>query len=98
MFIIIATVAIIGPIMEEVIYRGYLLLSIERSLGKHAAVLLSSFWWALFHERTGFMAHLLLGLILAGLFVRNRSLIPPLMVHVILNTYAILRWLFPSVF
>jgi len=95
----IITIAVIGPIVEEIFYRGILFgflkgrgKSIVRSI---AAILLSSMIFAFSHTSiidfsvTDMLANipiLMLGLVVTTLYWRTDNLICPVIVHIIINT------------
>lgn len=92
-FIIIIMVVIIGPVIEEIIFRGFIFLSVERSIGEKMALIITSLAWALFHPDKNFIAHLVSGMILGVLFLKTRSLIPPIMLHSTRNLFYMLNFL-----
>lgn len=95
----IITIAVIGPVVEEIFYRGILFgflkgrgKSIVRSI---AAILLSSMIFAFSHTSiidfsvTDLLANipiLMLGLVVTTLYWRTDNLICPVIVHIIINT------------
>lgn len=95
----IITIAVIGPIVEEIFYRGILFgflkgrgKSIVRSI---AAILLSSMIFAFSHTSiidfsvTDLLANIpvfMLGLVATTLYWRTDNLICPVIVHIIINT------------
>mgnify|MGYP003291589608 FL=1 len=95
----IITIAVIGPIVEEIFYRGIFFgflkgrgKSIVRSI---AAILLSSMIFAFSHTSiidfcvTDLLANIpvfMLGLVATTLYWRTDNLICPVIVHIIINT------------
>jgi membrane protease YdiL (CAAX protease family) len=89
--IVILTVALIAPFVEEFYFRGVLLSWLERKLTILPAALLSAVLFGLLHFR--FTTHpglegwfltgviMLVGLVNAGLAIRSRSLWPPFLFH-----------------
>lgn len=98
MFTIVIITVIIAPIIEEIIFRGFLFLSIKRSIGTYSAIFISSFLWAIFHEKSAFIGHFISGLILSFIFVKTRSIVPPIMFHSAINAFMVLKWMFLSIF
>jgi membrane protease YdiL (CAAX protease family) len=73
--------------VEETLFRGDLLLSIERRFGTTAAVLGSSAVFALYHrtlDPVPLVMKMLLGLLFAASAVRTRSLLPSTLAHALL--------------
>lgn len=83
-------VCILGPIMEELIFRGFLL----RSLQKHGvsfAVIFTSLLFTLFHMNlVQLCVPMLVGMYLALLTIRTDSLIPAICCHILNNSIAML--------
>ncbi|MBR3824057.1 MAG: CPBP family intramembrane metalloprotease [Lachnospiraceae bacterium] len=95
----IITIAVIGPIVEEIFYRGILFgflkgrgKSIVRSI---AAILLSSMIFAFSHTSiidfgvTDLLANipiLMLGLTVTTLYWRTDNIFCPIIVHIVINT------------
>ena len=83
--------AIIGaPIMEEMVFRGWLL-NILKKYGVIPAILFSSLAFGLFHGTVlqSFPAFLI-GLILSYLALKYKSLIPGMAIHMVTNTMSTL--------
>lgn len=77
-----------APIAEEVVFRGFIYAGIRRSLGTGSAALLSGMAFATVHFPAGatqFVFLAALGLTLAVLYERTRSLWPGIVLHVAHN-------------
>ncbi len=79
-------ICLLGPVMEEMIFRGIVLESI-RPYNEKFAVVFSSLIFGLMHGNlpqciNGFLA----GLVLGVLYAKTRSLIPSAAVHILMNT------------
>lgn len=84
--LLLATVAVLAPICEEIIFRGFLYSGLRGLIGIFPAILVSSFVFAGIHCDTGGMLMLLsLGPVLALAFERSRSLIPSMIAHGLWN-------------
>lgn len=84
MWILVASAAA-PAIFEEILFRGFLLPSME-SIGKRKAVLISGGMFALMHGRIEALpAHLLLGTLLCLLVLRTDSLLSAVVYHVVYN-------------
>lgn len=82
-------VAVIGPVVEELQYRGAGL-SIFLRFGRPAAVLVTALPFALGHGLVRAMPALLLfGILIAVLRLRTESVYPPILVHCAFNATAL---------
>lgn len=85
--LLLATV-VVAPIVEELLYRGYLIGAVIDRLPGFVAVILSAFLFVTLHfEPANLVASLCLGLGAAFCAVRTRSLVPGLVVHVVSNAF-----------
>jgi sodium transport system permease protein len=74
--------AVLPAVCEEVLCRGTLLSGLRRSVGDTGGVLLSSFLFATLHlSPYRFLPQFVLGIALAVLTVRARSLLPGMLLH-----------------
>jgi membrane protease YdiL (CAAX protease family) len=84
----IATI-LIGPIAEEIFYRGYLLEQLRKLTNSGIAIVLQSVFFAIAHlfYRGIFISILvfLFGLILGSWRIKFRSLLPLILAHIIFN-------------
>lgn len=78
----------LGPIMEELIFRGYLLNKWGSSIGITKAVVFSSFLFALLHFDSGFIAHLISGIFYSFAYLKTKSLLVPIILHAFNNFIA----------
>ncbi|MFP6768457.1 MAG: type II CAAX endopeptidase family protein, partial [Planctomycetaceae bacterium] len=91
-WLILLAIAITPAICEEVLFRGYVLSSLDRPGRHRAAIVLSSMAFGAIHmiPQQVFYATLL-GLILGTLALRTGSLWPCLAFHATFNTIAVVR-------
>ena len=85
-------IAIVAPISEELMFRGYILDSIQRLHGDKVAILLSSILFGLLHVFGGWYivgSAFLGGLIYAWIRVKTDSLIPCIASHMMWNAFAV---------
>ena len=76
-----------APIVEELIFRGFLQSAVRITCGKMQTVLTSGFIFALIHWNAHvFLQIFVLGLLLAYLFEKTGSLVAPITVHICHNT------------
>jgi len=92
-------VVIAAPILEELLFRGFLLNFLKRYLGRMAAILLTSIGFSFFHfslsQKLGnipLVASLFtLALFLGFIYERQRSLFAPIALHMIFNIVSVFR-------
>ncbi len=77
--------AIVIPITEEFLFRGILYSVLRRRLGRFAGVALSSAIFALLHDVVTWLPVFVLGVLLAIVYDRTRSLLASGLVHVVHN-------------
>jgi membrane protease YdiL (CAAX protease family) len=78
---------VVGPVAEELFFRGLLFSTLRRRMSRWPATVLSGSAFALLHTNVlGFPSILLLGCLLANLYERTGSLASPLAVHILHNT------------
>ena len=87
----VAIVVLVGPFAEEVFFRGFLLTALMPSLGAIRAAAVASALFAVGHVDVGVMVPFFFtGLLLSWLYVRTRSIWPPMLAHAGQNTLAII--------
>lgn len=80
-------VVLLGPIVEEVFFRGFAYNAIKRRWGVKTAILVTAFVFAALHKNLiGFFPILALGLLLAYMYERTGSLISAITIHILHNT------------
>lgn len=85
--LLVATV-IVAPMVEELLYRGYLLGTLVDRGWRVAAVLVSAFLFVTLHlEPANLVASLCLGLGTGICALRTRSIVPGLLVHIASNAF-----------
>lgn len=78
---------VVGPVAEELFFRGVVHAALRRRMGRATAMLLSSAFFALVHTNpVGFLPIMALGCLLANTYERTGSLAGPLVVHVFHNS------------
>ena len=96
--IAVLVLVIIAPIVEELIFRGFLLQTFLARFSATASSLITATLFAALHfefQSIGIM--LILALILNWLFIRTRSLVPCIAFHIFNNGVAfLLEWLVQS--
>ncbi len=80
-------VALVGPAIEEIFFRGFAYKAFRTRFGVIWALLLSSLIFALLHNTlVAFVPIFLLGLLLAYLYERTGSLLPSMTLHCLHNS------------
>lgn len=83
-------IGVVGPIAEEVVFRGLLMQGLLRRMGVVFSVVLSSLIFALFHVDVAFFAPLfVMGLVMGGLYVWFRTLWAPILFHIVNNSVSV---------
>lgn len=90
-------VVIVTPIVEEIIFRGLIHTRLRSALPKAAAIAISSVIFGLAHGNVlGFIYAGALGVILALVFEKYDSIIPPMLIHAGFNGASYLLDLLPN--
>jgi membrane protease YdiL (CAAX protease family) len=95
-YALLIEVGILSPIIQEIVFRGWLFSGLQRILPLAAASSVSAGVFALFHIQNGLPAvtyTFVSGLIFAAFFSRSRSVVPPAIIHVVLNSTSAIMWL-----
>lgn len=86
---------IIGPVVEEIFFRGFFYPVLRRRLGKVAAALVSAAAFAgVHHSGFVFVPVFILGLMLVYLYEVRGSLIPSIVLHVAHNSFSLASYFF----
>lgn len=84
-------IAVVAPIVEELLFRGMLFQGLKSYFGVWTAVFLSAAIFSALHfQLIGFIPRLMLGIGLAYLYEKHRSILPSIGLHAINNLVAIL--------
>lgn len=79
-------VAVIGPVVEEIFFRGFLYSALKKELSLRWAIFISAALFSLLHAHViGFAPILILGIFLAYLYEKTGSLVPCATVHILHN-------------
>lgn len=82
----IVLASLIGPILEEIFFRGFCYPVLRNKIGMQWALIITSALFALIHENTfAFWPIFVLGLALGYLYEKRGSLIAPMVLHVTHN-------------
>jgi membrane protease YdiL (CAAX protease family) len=84
-------VAVLGPVMEEIFFRGFAYAGLRRRFGVWPGVFMSAALFAALHMHwVAFFPILFLGIFLAMLYESSGSLIPSITAHALHNTAMVL--------
>jgi membrane protease YdiL (CAAX protease family) len=83
--------AVGAAVAEEILFRGFIQTSLERSaLGRAGAILLTSLLFAVMHViPQGYVSYTLAGLVLGIVALATRSILIPILIHAVNNASAI---------
>jgi membrane protease YdiL (CAAX protease family) len=82
-------VGITGPILEEILFRGIILDGFLTRYRPGKAIFWSAFLFGLFHLNPWqFIPGFLMGLLLGYIYLKTRSLIPVILVHIVNNSFS----------
>ena len=82
----VVIIALVGPLAEEVFFRGFLLAALVQPLGASRAAALASAIFAANHGSPGVMVPVFVsGLLLSWLYLKTRSIWPPFIAHAAQN-------------
>ena len=85
------TIIILGPLGEEVFYRAFLLGALIKSTGTIRAIAISSIIFAVSHISLGvILPFFISGVLLSFLYIRTKSIWPPLVAHSMQNLLAVI--------
>lgn len=88
----LVAVALLGPIAEELIFRGWFLGLLKRRVGAHVAILATAVGWALLHYSYTWVVVLVIivdGILLGLARWKTGSVYVPIAMHALYNLYAI---------
>jgi len=88
--------ALLVPIMEEVVFRGYIFNRLEKGMPTIVAALISSVAFGIVHGGIvwGTWAFFL-GIIICVVRIKSGSIVPGIIFHIIMNTFAMIVSYFP---
>jgi membrane protease YdiL (CAAX protease family) len=86
MTIVLATV--VGPMMEEIVFRGLLLQRLMIKYGPSAAILASSFLFGILHFES-WVSATLFGLVMSLVYLASRNLWVPIILHIANNVVSV---------
>ena len=87
LFLDVVAIVVIAPVVEEILFRGFLLHRWAARWGTTTGVILSSAVFAILHVEL--IGHFIFGVAMAALYVRTRSLWVPIAAHATNNAFAL---------
>lgn len=88
----IVAIAVLGPIVEELLFRGAITRELLRRYTPSQAILASGIIFGVFHINPAqVIPAMLIGFLLAWLYYRTHSLVPGILIHVLNNGFSV--WL-----
>ena len=85
------SIVVIGPLVEEVFFRGFVFTGLRQNFGWKKAALISAAIFAIFHlELTFVIPGFILGFIFAFLYQRSNSIWPGIIMHILVNAVGLL--------
>lgn len=89
MIVNVIAIAIVAPIVEELIFRGLVLTRFQKGMPTVVAAILSSLLFGLVHGQILWMSYaFVLGLILSFVFIRTKSLVSSILLHFAFNSFS----------
>ncbi len=83
-------VVVIGPCVEELLFRGWMLQSFLRRYSVRKSILISTLFFAIIHVHPWYAAVMVpLGIFFAWLVIKTGSLIPSILSHSVFNVTAV---------
>ncbi len=86
-FITILAVGIFGPIMEEIVFRGFILKELRKIIPTTGAIIVQALLFGLIHLNILQSSYaFIIGLVLGIAFIATKSLYAPIIIHLSFNT------------
>ena len=93
-FILILVVGIMGPILEELVFRRFIIDRI-RPYGEFLAVMFSALTFGMFHGNFYQLFYAFaIGFILGFIYVRTKNIIYPIILHMTFNSFSVIQQAF----
>ena len=96
-WVVAITVAIMAPLVEEIVFRGRIYTRLKQGMPLVAAVIITSLWFGAMHGHPLWVAYAsLLGFIMIWIFERTKSLIASMLFHFGYNLVAVIEMALPE--
>lgn len=94
-FIYIAGLVVVAPVVEECVFRGFLYGPFQKRIGALGGICLTSAIWSITHVHfKAFFKFFLLGMILCYLYKATKSLIPCITMHCMMNLSRLISYIY----
>jgi len=81
-------VSLIGPIVEEIMFRGIILNRLTKRWGFNVGIIVSSLLFAIQHLEMAIIGAFLWGIIMSLLYIKTNNIMIPITLHIINNSLA----------
>lgn len=86
--------ALLGPIVEELVFRKVIFGTLRKRINIHIAAIISSLIFAFFHlDFDHILIYFVMGLVFTFLYVKTNRILIPIIVHMTMNTIAVVAQL-----
>lgn len=90
-FVVLLVVGIIGPIMEELVFRRFIIDRV-RPYGEFLAVMYSALAFGMFHGNFYQLFYAFaIGFILGFIYIRTKNIIYPIILHIVFNSFSVIQ-------
>ncbi|MDN4608413.1 CPBP family intramembrane glutamic endopeptidase [Sporosarcina highlanderae] len=97
--IVIVSIIIFAPLFEEIIFRRVLFGGIYTKTNFWVAALISAFIFAVVHgELNHTLIYMVPGIVFAFLYYHTKSILAPMIAHLLINSFAVIVQLNPQIF
>lgn len=88
--------ALVVPVMEEVLFRGYIFSRLEKAMPSIVAAIISSVVFGICHGGLLWAVWaFILGMFICVVRIKSGSIVPGIIIHIIMNTFAMIVSYFP---
>lgn len=92
-------IGIIGPIIEEIFYRGRMLNELLKKYKPTYCIVIAAFLFGLSHMNLiQFVSAFIMGLISGVVYIKTKDIKAPIIIHLVNNTYSMITWLLKEAF
>ncbi|MFV0527717.1 MAG: HAD hydrolase-like protein [Lachnospiraceae bacterium] len=89
--LLLLVIGVLGPVSEELVFRGLVFTRMKKYMSPGKAILLSSLLFGLYHMNVvQFIYATCLGILMAALYEREKSLLAPMLYHIAANIWSVL--------
>lgn len=93
-WVFIVVPSLIGPILEEIVFRYAILGSLVKKIKPIYAMMISSLIFAIAHfNLINLTVHFLVGMVFAYIYLRSKNILAPIIAHLIMNSFVMVLYL-----